>query len=80
MSPLHWIGYALGVWPAPAGTPWTYQLWSGFVPALAVLAMAGGLYHKFKCHEDGCWRVQRHRHRESGDHLCRRHHRQRRQV
>jgi hypothetical protein len=55
--------FSLGVHPYPAGTPWTYQLWSGFVPALTVLSLLGtlvSLYHLKNCHRDGCWRLGKH--------------------
>lgn len=55
--------FGLGVHPYPAGTPWTYQLWSGFVPALTVLSLLGtlfSLYHLRNCHRDGCWRLGKH--------------------
>ncbi len=57
--------YALGVHPYPGPqTPWTYQLWSGFTPALTVLTLFGAvlsLYHVHNCHEQGCWRIGRYR-------------------
>jgi hypothetical protein len=65
---------AIGVHPYPAGTPWEYQLLSGFVPALTVLTLLGALvsmYHVRNCHKDGCWRIGRHR--VSGTPWCNRH-------
>src|SRR5271154_773362 len=61
----HYLGYrfAIGTWPVPSGTPWTYQLWSGFVPALTVATIFGSvisLYHIKNCHHDGCWRIGKH--------------------
>lgn len=67
--------FALGIWPVPAGTPWTYQLESGFIPALTVLGLLGsvaGLYHLHSCHQDRCWRVGRHK--VDGTPWCNRHH------
>jgi hypothetical protein len=62
--PWGWL-YALGVHPYPGPqTPWTYQLWSGFTPALTVLTLFGAvasLYHVHNCHEQGCWRIGRYR-------------------
>ena len=55
---------AIGTWPVPSGTPWEYQLESGFVPALTVLTLLGALfsmYHVHNCHMDGCWRIGKHR-------------------
>lgn len=58
--PWGWL-YALGVHPYPGPqTPWTYQLWSGFTPALTVLTLLGSvfsLYHLHNCHEPGCLRL-----------------------
>jgi hypothetical protein len=73
--PWAWL-YAIGLHPYPAssGTPWTYQLWSGFMPALTVLTLLGSvatLYHLHKCHYDACWRLGKHR--ISGTPWCRRH-------
>lgn len=58
--------YALGVHPYPASssTPWTYQMWSGIVPALTVLTLfgsVGALYHLHNCHFMACWRLGKHR-------------------
>ena len=57
--------FALGVHPYPGPqTPWTYQLWSGFTPALTVLTLAGSvfsLYHLHNCHEPGCMRLGKHK-------------------
>jgi len=56
--------FALGIWPVPQGTPWTYQLESGFIPALTVLTLLGAvtsMWHVHNCHMDGCWRLGKHR-------------------
>lgn len=58
--------YALGVHPYPASssTPWTYQMWSGIIPALTVLTLfgsLGGFYHLHNCHWKGCLRLGKHR-------------------
>lgn len=58
------LRFALGIWPVPQGTPWTYQLESGFIPALTVLTLLSAvfsLYHVHNCHYDGCWRIGKHR-------------------
>lgn len=73
--PWGWL-YALGVHPYPASssTPWTYQMWSGIVPALTVLTLFGSLgaaWHLHNCHQDGCWRLGKHR--VSGTPWCSRH-------
>lgn len=68
---LAWLGlyhplglrFAMGMWPVPSGTPWTYQLLSGFLASLTVLSLVGGLlslYHLRNCHHDGCWRLGKH--------------------
>lgn len=52
--------FAIGVHPYPAGTPWTYQLWSGFVPSLAIVSLLSGITAHFKmmnCHVHRCWRL-----------------------
>ena len=56
--------FGIGVYPAPSGTPWTYQLLSGFVPALTALTLVSvvaGLWHHVNCHEPGCPRIGRHK-------------------
>lgn len=69
---LTWLGlyhpyglrFSMGIWPVPPGTPWTYQLESGFVPALTVLTLLSAvfsLYHLHNCHADRCWRLGKHR-------------------
>jgi hypothetical protein len=63
--PWGWL-YGLGVHPYPASssTPWTYQLWSGFLPALTVLSLLGslaGVWHLHNCHERLCWRLGKHK-------------------
>lgn len=66
--------FGLGVHPYPAGTPWTYQLWSGFVPSLTVLSLLGtlaSLYHLKNCHAEGCWRLGKHH--VNGTPYCRHH-------
>jgi hypothetical protein len=58
----HGARFAIGTWPVPAGTPWTYQLESGFIPALTVLSLAtliAGAWHRVSCHRDGCARIGR---------------------
>jgi hypothetical protein len=54
----------IGVHPYPAGTPWEYQMWSGIIPALTILTLfgsLGGAWHLHNCHQDGCWRMGKHR-------------------
>ena len=66
--------FAFGVHPYPDGTPWTYQLESGFLPALTVLSLLGALsslYHVKNCHWPGCWRLGRHA--VNGSPWCNRH-------
>jgi hypothetical protein len=64
----------MGTWPVPPGTPWTYQLESGFVPALTVLTLLSavvGAWRHVNCHQPGCWRSGRHR--VNGTPWCDRH-------
>lgn len=66
---------AIGVHPYPAGTPWEYQLLSGFVPALTVLSLAtllAGAFRHVNCHQAGCWRIGRHK--VDGTPWCGHHH------
>lgn len=66
--------FSIGIWPVPQGTPWTYQLLSGFVAALAILSLAGsiiGAYHLHNCHQRGCPRLGKHK--ISGTPWCTRH-------
>lgn len=63
--PWGWL-YGLGVHPYPASssTPWTYQMWSGILPALTVLTLFGSLgaaWHLHNCHFDTCWRLGKHK-------------------
>jgi hypothetical protein len=65
----HTLLWALGLYPTPTGTPWTYQLWSGFMPALAVIA---AVWPFVNCHVDGCPRYGKY---HAGDfRVCRAHH------
>lgn len=75
----HWFGWrtAFGLWPVPDGTPWTYQLWSGFVPALTVLSLLGSaiaLFRHVNCHVHGCPRVGRFAVAGGQFKVCQRHH------
>lgn len=54
--------YGLGVHPYPesSSTPWTYQLWSGFIPGMAIVTIFGGVWahiRSINCHVTGCWRI-----------------------
>lgn len=62
----HWLAwrFAAGDWPVPQGTPWTYQLESGFIPALTVVGLYTlivGAWHHLNCHEDRCWSIGKHK-------------------
>lgn len=52
----HLIPWLIGIYPTPAGTPPTYQLWSGFTPALALV---GVIWPFVNCHVEGCPRYGR---------------------
>lgn len=74
----HPWGWAFGIgihpYPGPQ-TPWTYQLYSGFLPALTVatlLGSAASLYHLHNCHQDHCWRIGKHK--VDGTPWCGKHH------
>jgi hypothetical protein len=64
MHPWGWA-YAIGVHPYPGPqTPWTYQLLSGFLPALTVISLLGlvsGTWRHINCHHERCLRFGRHR-------------------
>lgn len=72
---MHGLLWFLGVYPVPSGTSAMYQLWSGFIPALAIASLVGGLYRHFRhinCHVHRCWRLGRY---EAGPYkVCARHH------
>lgn len=59
--PWSWA-FAVGVHPYPAGTPWTYQLWSGFIPGMTISSVFAGVASHVRlvnCHVHGCPRVGR---------------------
>lgn len=69
---LAWLGldhpyglrFAMGIWPVPQGTPWTYQLESGFIPALTVLtllSLVSGAWQHVNCHHHWCPRTGKHK-------------------
>jgi hypothetical protein len=69
--------FAIGVHPYPAGTPWTYQLWSGFIPGLAIASLLSALaahLRMMNCHVENCWRIGRYPVANSQYKVCRRHH------
>jgi hypothetical protein len=58
------LRFALGIWPVPPGTPWTYQLESGFIPALTVLtllSLVSGAWQHVNCHHRWCPRTGKHK-------------------
>jgi hypothetical protein len=70
--------YSVGVHPYPASssTPWTYQLWSGFIPALAIVSIFGGLashLRSMNCHVTGCWRIGKYPLADGQFKVCRKH-------
>lgn len=72
---MHGLLWFIGVSPVPDGTSPMYQLWSGFVPALAILSLVGGLWSHYKrinCHVHGCWRIGRYD--VEGFKVCHAHH------
>lgn len=76
--PWGWL-YGLGVHPYPesSSTPWTYQLWSGFLPALTVLGLLGsavGLYRHANCSVHLCPRISRYAIAGGQFKVCRKHH------
>lgn len=76
--PWGWL-YGIGVHPYPASgsTPWTYQMWSGIIPALTVLTLFGAViqhYRAINCHVHRCWRIGRFEVAGGQYKVCRRHH------
>jgi hypothetical protein len=80
---LCWLGaahpfglrFAMGIWPVPDGTPWTYQLESGFIPALTVLSLltlVSGAWQHVNCHHHWCLRTGKHK--INGTPWCDKHH------
>lgn len=65
----HAVGFVMGIYPTPAGTPFTYQLWSGVVPAVAIV---GVIWPFVNCHVEGCPRYGRYR--VEGFKVCHIHH------
>lgn len=73
----HWLAwrFGMGIWPVPNGTPWPYQLESGFIPALtaaSLVTLVAGAWHHVNCHAGGCWRIGKHK--VDGTPWCSRHH------
>jgi hypothetical protein len=69
------LRFAVGIWPVPAGTPWSYQLESGFIPALTVLtllSLVSGAWQHVNCHHRWCLRTGKHK--VNGTPWCDRHH------
>lgn len=72
MNVLHALGWFIGMYPAPQGTSPMYQLWSGVIPALAVIAGVANWITRTNCHVHHCWRLG---HYPAGQYrVCRKHH------
>ena len=74
--PLGWL-FALGLHPYPAGTPWTYQLESGFLPSLTVMTVLTAIITAIRtsnCHVHRCWRIGRYPVAGGQYKVCRHHH------
>lgn len=75
----HYLGwrFALGDWPVPPGTPWTYQLWSGFIAALSVITVFTAVlaaWRHVNCHVHRCPGLGRYPVAGGAYRVCRRHH------
>jgi hypothetical protein len=71
--------FALGMWPVPNGTPWSYQLESGFIPALTVVGLStliAGAWRHLNCHTDSCARIGRFPVAGGAFKVCSKHHRE----
>lgn len=74
--PWAWL-FAVGVHPYPAGTPWTYQMWSGVVPSLTVVSVVTAVVSYLRssnCHHRGCWRMGHYQVAAGQYKVCRHHH------
>lgn len=70
----HSILHFFGITNA-SGEP--YLFWSGAGSDISEIAILGGMWHAFNCHEQGCWRPGHHLTVESnGAHVrrCKKHH------
>lgn len=47
---------------------WHFMIWGAGYQITSGPIIVAGLYHRFNCHEDLCWRTVRH-----GKHYCKRH-------
>jgi hypothetical protein len=72
---IHWLAYVLGLTNASGG----WYLWhsgfgSGLDPNIGMLAIFGLLWHRLRCHTDGCRKIGTHH--VPGTHwtTCRKHH------
>ena len=57
--PWGWL-FAIGVHPYPAGTPWSYQLLSGFLTDMSLVTVIAGLvtwYRSANCRWESCPRI-----------------------
>jgi hypothetical protein len=71
--------YAFGVHPYPesSSTPWTYQLWSGLIPALTIVSLLGAVFTHYRlvnCTVHFCPRVGRFPIAGGAYKVCRHHH------
>lgn len=65
----HALLWFVGVYPYPAGTAPLYQLWSGFIPSIAIVSV---VWPFVNCHVESCPRYGRY---HVGDfRVCRKHH------
>lgn len=51
-----------------------YQLWSGFVPALAICSLLASAWRRVNCHVQGCLRIARYPVDGTDFRVCYRHH------
>jgi hypothetical protein len=66
---MSWIGQAISTYVLHVEHGNGYQWWSGFGGrTLGASAVLGLLWHRYNCHESGCWRPVRH-----GKHYCPKH-------
>lgn len=76
--PWGWLyGFGVHPYPASSSTPWTYQMWSGIVPAMTVLSLVGAVitgYRHANCHVHNCWRIGRYEVADGHFKVCRKHH------
>lgn len=73
MSLWHWLVHVTGSdYTGRYGQLVPYSFWSGFGSRSLGAVFLLGLYHRFNCHQSGCWRLGKHH--VDGTPWCSKHH------